>query len=203
MIVISSPSGVGKSTISRLLHEDGDMNLSLSISITTRNRRPSEIDNIHYHFVSRREFEYLRDNGELIEWAEVHGNYYATSRKSVVKILKEGQDMLLDIDYQGAAQLRQKMPRDVISIFMLPPSIKELKSRLHLRAADNHQTINLRLENARMEMQHWQNYDYILINENLDRSLAAVKAIIMAERLRYCRQLGLNKLVDKLINEEL
>jgi len=201
MVVISSPSGAGKSTISRLLREDDAMNLALSVSVTTRARRPSEVDGVHYHFISVKEFERLRDNEELVEWAEVHGNYYATLRKTVEGVLEQGQDMLFDIDYQGAAQLQQKIPQDVVSIFILPPSMKELKARLYRRAEDSQQVIDLRLENSRIEMQHWQDYDYILVNEDLDRSLAAVKAIIIAERLKRCHCPGLQEFVNGLMKE--
>lgn len=202
MLVISSPSGAGKSTISRLLREDEEMALALSVSVTTRQRRPSEAEGVHYHFISVKEFGRLRDNDELIEWAEVHGNYYATLRATVEAVLEEGQDMLFDIDYQGAAQLQQKMSQHVVSIFILPPSMKELQARLHRRAEDSEQVIDLRLENARVEMQHWQSYDYILVNEDLSRSLADVKAIIRAERLKRCRRPGLQTFVDGLMKEK-
>lgn len=202
MVVISSPSGAGKSTLSRLLREDEAMNMALSVSVTTRARRPSEVDGVHYHFIASKEFERLRDNDELVEWAEVHGNYYGTLRQSVESVLQQGQDMLFDIDYQGAAQLQHKMPEDVVSIFILPPSMKELKARLHRRAEDSEQVIELRLENARIEMQHWQSYDYILINEDLDSSLAAIKAVIVAERLKRHRRPGLQHFVDSLMKEQ-
>lgn len=202
MIVISSPSGAGKSTLSRLLREEDHMNLTLSVSVTTRKKRPSEVDGVHYHFISIKEFKRLRDNDELVEWAEVHGNYYATLRKVVEEVLEQGQDMLFDIDYQGATQLQEKMPRDVVSIFILPPSMKELKARLHRRAEDSEEVIKTRLENSRIEMQHWQSYDYILINENLDESLDAIESVIIAERLKRYRRPGLKKFVDDLMNEK-
>lgn len=202
LIVMSSPSGAGKSTISRLLRDDTEMQLALSVSVTTRQRRASEVDGVHYHFITVKEFERRRDNDELIEWAEVHGNYYATLRETVEDILSHGQDMLFDIDYQGAAQLQAKLPQDVVSIFILPPSMKELRARLHRRAEDSDAVIDLRLENARTEMQHWQNYDYILVNEDLDRSFAAVRAIISAERLKRIRRPGLAQFIDRLIAEK-
>lgn len=201
MLVMSSPSGAGKSTISRLLRDDPEMNLALSVSVTTRERRQSEVDGVHYHFITVKDFERRRDNDELAEWAEVHGNYYGTLRETVEKVLSGGQDMLFDIDYQGAAQLVEKMPEDVVSIFILPPSMKELMARLHRRAEDTEEVIALRLENARVEIQHWQSYDYILINEDLDRSFAAVKAIIAAERLKRYRRPGLNAFVSGLVSE--
>jgi len=202
LIVMSSPSGAGKSTISRLLRDDADMQLALSVSVTTRQRRASEVDGVHYHFISVKEFERRRDNDELIEWAEVHGNYYGTLRETVEDILSRGQDMLFDIDYQGAEQLQAKLPQDVVSIFILPPSMKELRARLHRRAEDSDTVIDLRLENARTEMQHWKNYDYILVNEDLDRSFAAVKAIISAERLKRVRRPGMAAFIDRLIAEK-
>lgn len=203
MIVISSPSGAGKSTIARHLHEDDDMNLAISVSVTTRERRPSEIDNVHYHFIDFEEFKYLRDSNEFLEWAEVHGNYYATLRETVKKGLEKGKDILFDVDYQGASQLRQKTPQDVISIFIIPPSMRELSTRLHHRSEDSQQVIDARLASARIEMRHWKNYDYIIINENLNQALAEVKAIIISERLKHHCRLSLQKFIDNLISEKL
>ncbi len=188
MVVISSPSGAGKSTIARQLLGDPDMKLSLSISVTTRERRPSEIDGVHYHFITKREFERLRDNDELIEWAEVHGNFYGTLRQTAEEALADGQDMLFDIDWQGAEQLQAKMPADVVSIFILPPTMRELQNRLNRRAEDTADVIETRLQNARFEIQKWVKYDYIVINEDLQRSYAGIKGIIVAERLRRDRR---------------
>ena len=201
MMVISSPSGAGKSSIARLLLEDREMNLSLSVSVTTRARRPSEVEGVHYHFISVAEFERLRDSDALIEYAEVHGNFYGTLRATAEDALADGQDMLFDIDWQGADQLQAKMPADVVSIFVLPPSMKELQSRLHRRAEDSVEVIETRLHNARVEIQKWSKYDYIVINEDLNRSYPAVKAIVTAERLRRDRRPGLFDFVDQLLNE--
>ncbi|WP_374830141.1 guanylate kinase [Paenochrobactrum pullorum] len=201
MLVISSPSGAGKSSIARLLLEDREMDLSLSVSVTTRTRRPSEVEGIHYHFISVAEFERLRDSDALIEYAEVHGNFYGTLRATAEDALADGQDMLFDIDWQGADQLQAKMPADVVSIFVLPPSMKELQSRLHRRAEDSVDVIETRLHNARVEIQKWSKYDYIVINEDLNRSYAAVKAIVTAERLRRDRRPGLFDFVDQLLGE--
>ncbi|MBB6260223.1 guanylate kinase [Paenochrobactrum gallinarii] len=201
MLVISSPSGAGKSSIARLLLEDREMNLSLSVSVTTRARRPSEVEGVHYHFISVAEFERLRDSDALIEYAEVHGNFYGTLRATAEDALADGQDMLFDIDWQGADQLQAKMPADVVSIFVLPPSMKELQSRLHRRAEDSVEVIETRLHNARVEIQKWSKYDYIVINEDLNRSYTAVKAIVTAERLRRDRRPGLFDFVDQLLNE--
>ena len=144
MLVLSSPSGAGKSTIARTLLEN-DPALSLSVSVTTRPRRGSEIEGVHYRFVSEREFERLRDSDALLEWAEVHGNFYATPREPAEKAMAEGRDMLFDIDWQGALQLKDKMRADIVSIFILPPSMKELKSRLKRRAEDQEAVIETRL----------------------------------------------------------
>ncbi|HWD13753.1 guanylate kinase [Pseudochrobactrum sp. sp1633] len=202
MLVISSPSGAGKSTIARLLLEDREMDLSLSVSVTTRQRRASEIEGIHYHFKSVREFERLRDSDALIEWAEVHGNYYGTLRETAENALADGRDMLFDIDWQGAEQLQAKMPADVVSIFILPPTMKELQMRLNRRAEDTAEVIETRLNNARFEIQKWSKYDYIVINEDLNQSYAAVKSIVMAERLRRDRRPGLFEFVNGLLEEQ-
>ncbi|MFD1197732.1 guanylate kinase [Brucella gallinifaecis] len=201
MVVISSPSGAGKSTIARQLLSDTDMNLSLSVSVTTRERRPSEIEGVHYHFISKREFERRRDNDELIEWAEVHGNFYGTLRQTAEEALADGKDMLFDIDWQGAEQLQAKMPADVVSIFILPPTMRELQNRLNRRAEDAADVIETRLQNARFEIQKWAKYDYIVINEDLQRSYAGIKGIIIAERLRRDRRPGLFEFVEGLLEE--
>jgi guanylate kinase len=202
MLVLSSPSGAGKSTISRNLLES-DPSFELSISVTTRPRRGSEIDGRHYHFRSRREFESMRDNDELLEWAEVHGNFYATPRAPVETALSEGRDMLFDIDWQGAEQLRDKMRADIVSIFILPPTMRELKGRLRRRAEDADEVIEARLANARAEIQHWRDYDYIVINEDLDAAFAQVQAIVTTERLRRDRRPGLFDFVQGLLDERL
>jgi guanylate kinase len=163
MLVLSSPSGAGKSTIARNLLENDKM-FSLSVSVTTRARRPSEIDGVHYHFVTVKEFMRLRDGDALAEWAEVHGNYYGTPREAVEKALGEGQDMLFDIDWQGAAQLREKMRGDLVEVFVLPPSMKELHARLKRRAEDSPEIIARRLANASEEISKWRDYDYVIIN---------------------------------------
>jgi len=201
MLVLSSPSGAGKSTLTRLLRDDPEMALTLSISVTTRKRRSSEVDGIHYHFISEQEFQHRRDRGELVEWAKVHGNYYGTLRTTVETALASGHDMLFDIDYQGAEQLQQKQAQDVVSVFILPPSMAELMSRLNRRAEDSTETIALRLDNARQEMRSWRSYDYVLINEDLDQSYSALKAIIAAERLTRKRQTNLAEFIEGLVEE--
>ncbi len=201
MLVLSSPSGAGKSTIARSLLES-DPSLELSVSVTTRARRGSEIDRVHYHFVSHRDFERLRDTDALLEWAEVHGNYYATPREPAEAAMSAGRDMLFDIDWQGAEQLKEKMPADIVSIFILPPSMKELKTRLKRRAEDSDEVIEKRLENARVEIEHWRDYDYVVVNDDLDRAFSAVKAIVTAERLRRNRRPGLFDFVSGLLEEK-
>ncbi|AQX30437.1 guanylate kinase [Bartonella schoenbuchensis] len=201
LFILSSPSGAGKSTLSRLMLKDAQ--LELSISVTTRQRRPSEVDGLHYHFISKEEFEHKRDKDEFIEWAEVHGNYYGTLRKNVENALINGQDMLFDIDYQGTEQLQQKMPGDTVSVFILPPSMKELVSRLHRRAEDSQSIIDLRLNNARTEIQQWRSYDYVVINEDLDQSLLLIKSIYLGETVKRKRCSFLESFVNTLVSEKI
>lgn len=200
MLVISSPSGAGKSTIARNLLE-ADPEMSISVSVTTRQRRPSEIDGRHYHFKTIREFEALRATDSLLEWAEVHGNFYGTPRDAVEAAMAAGRDMLFDIDWQGAQQLQEKMAGDVVSIFILPPSMAKLQSRLHRRAEDSEEVIATRLANSRAEIEHWREYDYIVLNDDLDRAFSAVRAIVEAERLRRDRRPGLFDFVNGLLTE--
>jgi guanylate kinase len=202
MLVLSSPSGAGKSTIARNLIES-DPGFELSVSVTTRPRRGSEIDGMHYHFRPRREFEILRDNDELLEWAEVHGNFYATPREPAERAMAEGRDMLFDIDWQGAKQLKEKMRGDIVSIFILPPSMKELRARLKRRAEDQEAVIETRLKNARDEIEHWTEYDFVVINDDLDRAFSEVRAVVTAERLRRDRRPGLFDFVSGLLNEKI
>ncbi|MCB1495895.1 MAG: guanylate kinase [Bauldia sp.] len=183
MLVLSSPSGAGKSTLARLLL-DSDDNLIISVSVTTRKRRPSEVDGVHYHFIDRERFLAMRDAGELLEWAEVHGNLYATPRGPVEAALAAGHDMLFDIDWQGAQQLKEKMPDDVVGIFVLPPTMEELQSRLVRRAEDDSDVIARRLANARSEIGHWVEYDYVFVNRDLQETLKGAQAVLVTERGR-------------------
>jgi guanylate kinase len=198
MLVISSPSGAGKSTIARNILE-AQIGMKLSVSVTTRQRRPSEIEDVHYHFVSHKEFDRLRSSDALLEWAEVHGNFYGTPREAAEIAMSEGQDMLFDIDWQGALQLQDKMPGDVVSVFILPPTMAELQSRLNRRAEDSAEVIATRLANARSEIGHWREYDYVVVNDDLDRAYSSVRAIVEAERLRRDRRHGLFDFVNTLI----
>ncbi len=191
MLVLSSPSGTGKSTIARNLMEQEKDNLELSVSVTTRARRGSEINGQHYHFISMREFDRMRESDALLEWAEVHGNFYGTPRDAVEEVMSHGRDMLFDIDFQGGQQLIEKARADVVSIFLLPPSMSELQSRLVRRAEDAEDVIQKRLENAREEITHWREYDYVVINEDLDLAFHQVQSILTAERLRRDRRPGL------------
>jgi guanylate kinase len=201
MLVISSPSGAGKSTIARTLLGKDDK-IGLSVSVTTRERRPSEIEGVHYHFKSIREFERLRDSDALLEWAEVHGNFYGTPREPVEQAMGEGRDMLFDIDWQGAQQLQEKMAADVVSIFVLPPTMTELQSRLHRRAEDSEDVIARRLANSRAEIAHWREYDYVIVNDDLDIAFDSVQSIVKAERLRRDRRHGMFDFVSGLLEEE-
>ncbi len=202
MLILSSPSGAGKTTLTRDLLQDRSLNLELSISVTTRPRRSSEVDGIHYLFKSRQEFERMRAQDDLLEWAEVHGNFYGTPRSPVEAVLTQGRDMLFDIDYQGTQQVRQKAQDDVVTIFILPPSFKELRARLERRAEDAADVIAKRLENARNELTRWPSYDYVIVNEDIQVALASVKSILVAERLKRTRQqAGVETFVGQLLGE--
>ena len=201
MIVLSSPSGAGKSTLARLLMETEKERLGLSISVTTRPRRASEIDGVHYRFVSVAEFTRLRDGGELLEWAEVHGNFYGTPRAPVEQKLTSGRDVLFDIDWQGTLQLYAAARSDVVSIFVLPPSAAELRNRLVRRAEDAPEVIAKRLHNARTELGHWVEYDYVIVNDELDRAFAGLRAILAAERLRRERRPSIGTFVERLCTD--
>ena len=201
MLVLSSPSGAGKSTIARNLLDD-DHSLEISVSVTTRQKRPSEIAGKHYHFITVPQFERMRDAGDLLEWAEVHGNYYGTPREPVEQAMAEGRDLLFDIDWQGALQLQEKMKADVVSIFVLQPSMTELQSRLHRRAEDTEEVIRTRLLNSRAEIEHWREYDYVIVNDDLDEAFGYVSCIVKAERIRRDRRHGLFDFVQGLLTEE-
>ena len=200
MLVVSSPSGAGKTTLTRNLLEQEE-NVSLSVSVTTRERRSSEIDGVHYHFISKRRFESMRDSDDLLEYAEVHGNYYGTPREEVEKTLKAGRDMLFDIDWQGTQQLYAKMRSDVVSVFVLPPSAEELKHRLERRAEDSSEVIIRRLKNAAEEIPHWNEYDYVLVNRDLDKSFMRLRAILTAERLKRVLKPNLEGFVAELLTD--
>lgn len=190
MLVLSSPSGAGKTTISRRLLETDD-NLRLSISVTTRQRRPGEVDGIDYRFIKPEDFQLMVNRQELLEHAKVFDNYYGTPRAEVENRLGQGRDVLFDIDWQGTQQLAQKLRDDLVSVFILPPSTRELERRLRTRAQDSAEVVAKRMAKASDEISHWAEYDYIVINDDFDRCLANVAAILRAERLRRQRQPGL------------
>jgi len=197
MLVLSSPSGAGKTTISRLLLER-DANLSISVSVTTRPKRPGEVAGIDYHFIDLTEFDLRVNRRELMEYAKVFGHYYGTPRVPVEQALTEGRDVLFDIDWQGTQQLAQNARQDLVSVFILPPSTRELERRLRARARDSAAEVAGRMAKAADEMSHWAEYDYILVNRDLEDSVRQVQAIVVAERLRRERQVGLHEFVKGL-----
>jgi guanylate kinase len=200
ILILSSPSGAGKTTLTRDLLQDKSLDLTLSISVTTRPRRSSEAEGVHYHFISRHQFDVAKAAGDLLESAEVHGNCYGTPRAPVEAVLAEGRDMLFDIDWQGAEQVRAALGADVVSIFILPPSMAELRARLDRRAEDSAATIDKRLANAKREIERWRQYDYVVVNDDLQRAYAQVVAIVVAERTRCARvAAGVEGLVERLL----
>ena len=199
MLVLSSPSGAGKTTLSRALLQE-DAQIALSVSVTTRPPRPGEIDGRDYHFRDRQGFEALRDEGALLEWAHVHGNSYGTPRADVMERLEAGGDILFDIDWQGADQLAAKAPDDVVRVFILPPSTASLEQRLRMRAQDDQAVVERRLAGAAAEIAHWRDYDYVLVNAQVDTCLAQLRAILAAERLKRARQTSLVPLVQSLLH---
>ena len=197
MLVLSSPSGAGKTTISRSLLER-EVNLTMSVSATTRPKRPGEVAAEDYHFVDLTEFNLMINRQELLEYAQVFGNYYGTLRAPVEKTLAVGKDVLFDIDWQGTQQLAQNARNDLVSIFILPPSTAELERRLRSRAQDSDEVVAKRMARAADEMSHWAEYDYVLVNRDVDESVDAVCAILAAERLRRERQVELPEFVKAL-----
>jgi guanylate kinase len=197
MLVLSSPSGAGKTTLSRLLLER-DTALELSISVTTRKPRPGEINGRDYHFIDDARFDAMVERGELLEWAEVFGNRYGTLRAPVVQALAAGHDVLFDIDWQGTQQLRENGRDDLVSVFVLPPSIRDLEARLRSRAQDSDDVIRSRMSKAANEMSHWAEYDYVVINRDVWPAYEEVCAILRAERLKRERQTGLSAFVRAL-----
>jgi guanylate kinase len=197
MLVLSSPSGAGKTTLSRKLLE-ADPGVELSVSVTTRKQRPGEVDGRDYHFIDAPRFEAMVKQGELLEWAQVFGNRYGTPRVPVEDALANGHDVLFDIDWQGTQQLRDKAAPDLVSIFVLPPSMSDLEQRLRRRAQDPDDVIRARMATAADEMSHWAEYNYIVINTDIDRAFNEVQTILAAERLKRERQTGLSDFVRRL-----
>lgn len=197
LLVMSSPSGAGKTTLSRMLLA-ADANVSMSVSVTTRPPRPGEVDGRDYRFISTVRFAAMRDGGELLEWAEVFGNFYGTPRGPVEEALGAGRDMLFDIDWQGTQQLAQAMEDDLVRVFILPPSAEELRERLIRRAQDAASIVAKRMAEASREISHWPEYDYVIVNDNVEAAHAQVMAILTAERLRRKRRTGLTEFVRSL-----
>ncbi len=200
MFILSSPSGAGKTTLSRLLLQN-DPNITMSISYTTRPPRPGEVDGVDYFFVSEKEFEKKADEKYFYEFAEVFGNFYGTPRKRVEEELVAGRDVLFDIDWQGTRRLTAKARDDIVSIFILPPAMDELARRLKARAQDSHDVIEKRMERVRDEISHWDEYDYVVINDSIDYSLQNILYILKAERLKRRRQNSLMEFVGDLLHQ--
>jgi guanylate kinase len=201
MLILSSPSGAGKTTLTRMLLRTKELDLTLSISVTTRARRSSEVDGIHYNFIGKKQFNALREGGDLLEWAEVHGNFYGTPREPAEQVLRQGRDVLFDIDYQGTRQVKEKCV-DAVTIFILPPSMQELRARLERRAEDRPDVIDKRLNEARNEIRRWTDYDYVLVNDDLQSTFAGLCAILAAEHRRTARvREGIAAFVEKLLGE--
>ena len=200
MFILSSPSGAGKTTIARrLLEEDG--HIRMSVSATTRPIRPGEVDGRDYHFVDQARLDHMVEGGELMEWAQVFGNSYGTPKAQIRAGLKEGQDFLFDIDWQGTQQLFQKAETDVVRVFLLPPSLSELRRRLTGRGTDSAEVIASRMARAQAEISHWDGYDYVVVNDDIDACFAKVVQILAAERMRRARQTGLIGFVRELMRE--
>jgi guanylate kinase len=198
LFILSSPSGAGKTTISRMLLQ-ADQEIKLSVSVTTRPPRTGEVEGVHYHFVDDPEFDAMVEEDDFYEWAHVFGYRYGTPKGRIRNALKEGQDFLFDIDWQGTQQLYQKDQQDVVRVFILPPSIAELRRRLESRATDDPLVIDARMERARAEISHWDAYDYVVINEDVNACFAKVSEILQAERMKRQRQTGLIPFVRELM----
>ncbi|VAW15938.1 Guanylate kinase [hydrothermal vent metagenome] len=197
MLVIASPSGAGKSSTTRALMAN-DANLTMSVSVTTRKMRAGEVDGADYQFLSIDQFEAMRERGELLEWAKVHSNFYGTPAARVDELIASGRDVVFDIDYQGTQQLYEKRRTDMVSVFLLPPSIGELQKRLRGRALDSEQVIAQRLKNARVEIEHWAEYDFVLVNDDLDETCAQVTQILATARISRTRQTNLSGFIKDL-----
>ncbi|MBM0171403.1 guanylate kinase [Altererythrobacter sp. C41] len=199
MFILSSPSGAGKTTISRMLLE-ADNEICLSVSATTRPKRPGEIDGVHYHFVDDAAFDRMIQEDDFYEWAPVFGYRYGTPKGHIRAGLKDGQDFLFDIDWQGTQQLYQKDEQDVARVFILPPSLDELHRRLQNRGTDSKDVIDGRMERARAEISHWDGYDYVVVNDDVQVCFEKVRAILHAERMKRARQTGLIGFVRELMS---
>jgi len=200
MIVLSSPSGAGKSTISRALMAR-DSNLTMSVSATTRPARPGEVDGEDYYFVDKERFEAMVASGQMLEHARVFDNFYGTPKEPVEEALSQGRDVMFDVDWQGTQQLTENAPEDLVRVFILPPSMAELERRLYARAQDNEEIVKKRMAEASAEMSHYPEYDYIVVNIDIDESVGKVEAILAAERLKTARQIALHDFVGDIGHE--
>jgi guanylate kinase len=201
MFILSSPSGAGKTTVSRRLLAH-DPAIRLSVSATTRPMRPGEAEGHDYQFVGQTAFDHMTENGEFLEWAKVFGHSYGTPKAQIKEGLKSGQDFLFDIDWQGTQQLYQRAETDVVRVFLLPPSIDELRRRLNARGTDSAAVIAARMERAQAEISHWDGYDYVVVNDDINECFATVVQILAAERLSRARQTGLIGFVRELMKPE-
>jgi guanylate kinase len=197
VFLLASPSGAGKSTLSNLLLKT-EKEMTLSVSVTTRERRKSEVDGVHYHFIDERRFMQMRDGNELLEWAEVHGNFYATPRAPVEAALRRGEDILFDIDVKGMRQVKEKLGDDLVTLFILPPSVAEQKTRLARRAEDSEAVILKRLATAKSEIAAFSEFDYVLVNDDLEHCFETLQAILIAERAKLTRNPNVSRLIADL-----
>jgi len=197
LLVLSSPSGAGKTSITRAL-VDGDAGLAMSISVTTRPRRAEEVDGKHYHFITQDRFDAMVRDGELLEHATVFGHCYGTPRAPVLAALAAGSDIISDVDWQGTQQLKERVRQDLVSVFILPPTLSALEQRLQRRAQDSAEVVAARMEKSADEMSHWPEYDYVVVNRELAESVRQVQSILIAERARRDRQIGLSDFVNRL-----
>jgi guanylate kinase len=199
LLVLSSPSGAGKTTLAHRLVAS-DQNIAMSVSVTTRKARSGEVDGRDYHFISETEFARRRDAKELLEWAPVFDHHYGTPKKPVTEAMAGGRDVLFDIDWQGAQQLNEQLPHDLVRVFILPPDGKTLEGRLKSRAQDTPEVVAKRMKKASAEISHWPEYDYVIVNRDIDESHASLSAILAAERLKRRRQLGLTTFVRNILD---
>ncbi len=195
MFVLSSPSGAGKTTMSRRLLQE-ERGITLSVSVTTRDPRPGEVHGRDYYFVSKEKFDEMVESGELLEHALVFDHYYGTPKQHVMGALARGEDVLFDIDWQGTRQLAQSCRDDLVSVFILPPSLQELERRLRARAQDSDEVVRYRMQKAAQEISHWEEYDYVVVNDNLEEALSSVRAILHGERLKRERQPYLDNFIE-------
>ena len=200
LLVLSSPSGAGKTTLAHRL-VDSDRHIAMSVSVTTRSARPGEVEAKDYYFIAEAEFARRRDRAELLEWAAVFDHHYGTPKAPVMDAMAAGRDVLFDIDWQGAQQLNEQLPHDLVRVFILPPDAKTLERRLKSRAQDTPEVVAKRMRKASGEISHWAEYDYVIVNRDLDESHAHLQAILTAERLKRRRQLGLTHFVRNITDQ--